>query len=47
MKNRSHRYNINSPRPRQGHKYTKFKMCLSIMIVIFIKQPVRSIHEKV
>ena len=22
MKNRSHRYNINRPRPKHGHKYT-------------------------
>ena len=27
MKNRSHRYDINRPRPRLGHKYTKYKMC--------------------
>ena len=26
MKNRSHRYNINRPRPRHEHKYTKYKM---------------------
>ena len=31
MKNRSHRYNINRPRLRHEHKYTKYKMCLSIM----------------
>ena len=31
MKNRSHRYEINRPSPRNGHKYTKYKMCLSIM----------------
>ena len=24
MKNRSHRYDINRPRPRHGHKYTKY-----------------------
>ena len=23
--NRSHRYDINRPRPRHGHKYTKYK----------------------
>ena len=32
MKNRSHRYDINIPRPRYGHKYTKYNMCLSIMM---------------
>ena len=38
MKNRSHRYDINRPTPRHGYKYTKYKMCLSIMMVICIKQ---------
>ena len=51
MKNRSHRYDINRPRPRHGHKYTKYKMCLSIMMAVCIKQHLRnissSIHEKV
>ena len=31
MKKRSYRYDINRPRPRHEHKYTKYKMCLSIM----------------
>ena len=30
MKNRSHKYDINRPKPRHGHKYTKHKICLSI-----------------
>ena len=51
MKNRSNRYDINRPRPRHGHKYTKYKMCLYIMIVICIKQHLSnigsSIHEKI
>ena len=38
MKNRSYRYNINRLRPRDGHKYTKYKVGLSIMMVICIKQ---------
>ena len=50
MKNRSQRY-INRPRPRYGHKYTKYKICLSIFMVTFIKQYPNniwgSIHEKV
>ena len=50
MKNRSQRYDINKPRDRQGHKYTKYKMCLSIMIVMCIKQNLStiwsSVHEK-
>ena len=36
-KKRSQRYDINRPRPRHGHKHTKYKMCLSIMMVIYIK----------
>ena len=30
MKNRSDKYDINRPKPRHGHKYTKYKICLSI-----------------
>ena len=37
IKYRSHRYDINRCRPRHGHKYTKYKMCLSIMMVICMK----------
>ena len=33
-KNRSHRYDINRPRQRQGHKYTKYKKCLGIIMII-------------
>ena len=40
MKNRSPRYELNSPRPRHGHKYTTYKMCLSIMMVTVC--PIRS-----
>ena len=51
MKNRSHRCNITRPRPRHGHKYTKYKLCLSIMMAICVKQQLSniwsSIHEKV
>ena len=51
MKNRSHRYDIKRPRPKPGHIYAKYKMCLSIIIVICIKQRLSniwsSIHEKV
>ena len=51
MKNRSHRYGINRPRLRHGHKYTKHKMYLSIMMAICIKQHLNniwsSIHEEV
>ena len=51
MKNRSQRYDINRPRPRYGHKYTTHKICLSIIMVICIKQQLGNIccliHEKV
>ena len=49
MKNRTHRYNIN--RPRHWHKYIKYKICLSIMMAICIKQHLSNIlsssHENV
>ena len=47
MKSRSQRYDIIWPRPRDWHKYTKFKMCLIIMMVIYIKNIWSSVHEKV
>ena len=37
MKNRSQIYDINRPRPRHGHKYTKCKVYLTIMFAICIK----------
>ena len=51
MKNVSHEYDIKRPWHRHGHKYTKYKKCLNIMMVIYIKQHLSniwsSIHEKV
>ena len=38
MKNTSYRYNINRPRPRHGHKYNKYKKCLSMKMLTCIKQ---------
>ena len=32
MKNRPHRYDINGARLRHGYKYTKYKVCLSMMM---------------
>ena len=32
------RYDINRPRPIDGPRYTKYKMCPSIMMVICIKK---------
>ena len=31
IKNRSRRYDINRPKPRRGHKYTKYKKFLRIL----------------
>ena len=51
IKNRSDSYDINRPRPRNGHKYTKYEMCLGIRMVLCITQHLSniwsSIHEKV
>ena len=38
MKNRSHRCDINRPRPRHERKYTEYKMCLTIMMATSVKQ---------
>ena len=35
-KNTSQIYDINRPRTRHGHKYTEYKMYLSIMMVIYV-----------
>ena len=37
VKNRSHRYDINRPRSRRGYKYSKYKKCFSMMMLICIK----------
>ena len=34
MKNRSQNCYINRPRPKHGPKYTKYKNCLNIMMVL-------------
>ena len=51
MKNRSHRYNIDRPRSRQGFVYSKYKKCLSMMMLICAKQHLSNIwswiHAKV
>ena len=38
MKNGSHRYDMNRTKPRHGHKYTKHKIDLSMMIGMCSKQ---------
>ena len=45
MKNKSQLYDINRLRPRDGHKYVKCKMYLSIIIVICIKQHINIIRS--
>ena len=45
MKSRSQRCDKNKPRARYGQKYTKYKMCLSIMVVVW-SNIWSSIHEK-
>ena len=51
MKNIPQRYDINRPRSRHGHKYSKYKNCLSIMMLRCIKQQLNniwgSIYEKI
>ena len=51
MKKGSHRYNINRPTSRNGHKDSKYKTCLTIMMLICIKQHLNniwsSIHKQV
>ena len=41
--NRSHRYEINRPAFRSGHKYIKYRMCFIIMMALCIKQHLRNI----
>ena len=43
MKNRSSRYDINRPRRGHGCKYTRYKICLDIMMIICIKQHLSNI----
>ena len=38
-----HRYDINRRRSRHGHKFSKYKKYVSIMMVIFIKQRLSNI----
>ena len=37
-KSRSHRYNINRPSSRNGHRYSRYKNCLSNMMLIWVTQ---------
>ena len=43
MKDISYRYGINRPRPRNGHKYIKYKKYLSMVMLICSKQHLSNI----
>ena len=49
MRKRSHGYDINRRSPRHGHKYVKYRKCLSMTVLIHIEQHQiiigSSIHE--
>ena len=47
MKNRSHRYDIARLRPRHRHNYIIYKMCLSLMMAICIKQYLSNIWSSI
>ena len=47
IKNRSHRYDINRPWSRRGHKYNKYKKCLSMMMLLCIKQRLSNIWSSI
>ena len=47
MKSRSQRYDINRSGPRYGKKYTKYKMCLNIVMVICITQYLSNVWKSV
>ena len=43
MTNRSHKYDKNRTRPRHGYKYAKYKMYLSMLMVMCNKQHLSNI----
>ena len=43
MENKSHRYDINRPRFRHGHKYSKYRKCLIMTMLICVKQHLSNI----
>ena len=45
MENVSRRYDVNSPMHRNGSEYTKYKICLSIMMAVCIKQHLKASFE--
>ena len=47
IKNTSHRYDINRPRLRHGHKGRRYKKRLSMMMLICIKQHISNIWSSI
>ena len=43
MKMKINRYDINRPRARRGHKFTKRKRCCRMMMIVYIKQHLTNI----
>ena len=43
MRNGSHRYDIDRTKPRYRHKYTIYKICLSMMMIMCNKQHLSNI----
>ena len=43
MRNGSHRYDIDTTKPRYRHKYTIYKICLSMMMIMCNKQHLSNI----
>ena len=46
LKNRLHRYGINRPQSRDGHKYGKYKKCIKMMMLIYMYQATLQQHLK-
>ena len=44
---RSHRCDINRPSPRRGHKYNIYKRCLSMTMLVCIKQHLSKIWSSI
>ena len=45
MKNISHRYDVHRSRSSKKHKYSKYKKCLTIMMLICIKQDLSNMKK--
>ena len=43
MINRSHRFGLNNTRSRHGYEYAKYKMCLSMVMIMCNKQHLSNI----